>query len=397
MRINNYTTKITKVTLAMLAFTSLQGTAQTHNNDRVHLGILYPISTHGTDAPLDTNDFSLHLLGGVSAEERGLAFAGFANIVRNNIRGVAFAGFSNHINKKADGMLFAGFANTYGEGRGMQFAGFSNVASDDVEGAQFAGFLNKADNVMGTQIAGFSNHSREVSGSQFAGFSNTAKAVGGSQFAGFSNVTSGEVKGSQLSGFINVAKEISGSQVAGFINVAKKVKGAQIAGFINVADSSDHPIGIINIIKNGEKSIGFSVDENQTSLLTFRSGGKVLYGILGAGYNFENEDHVYAMEAGLGAHFFRTKVFRLNTEASFQMLENFEAGDYFKSSLKLMPSVRLAKKLELYGGPSFSYINTNTTEGKAMISDYIWEHQNRWGKDFHATYIGYQAGINFIF
>ncbi len=73
---------------------------------------------------------------------------------------------------------------------------------------------------------------------------------------------------------------------------------------MNVADSSDHPLGIINLIRKGEKSIGFSIDENETGLVSFRSGGRVLYGIIAAGYNFKNEEDVYALEAGLGASLF---------------------------------------------------------------------------------------------
>ena len=81
------------------------------------------------------------------------------------------------------------------------------------------------------------------------------------------------------------AGDIKGSQIAGFMNIARKVKGVQIAGFINIADSSATPIGLINIIRNGEKSISISADETLTWLLSFRSGGKILYGIVGGGYH----------------------------------------------------------------------------------------------------------------
>jgi hypothetical protein len=85
-----------------------------------------------------------------------------------------------------------------------------------------------------------------------AGFANVAREVTGPQFAGFSNVAR-NIVGSQFSGFINTAEDVKGSQFAGFINVARKVSGVQVSGFINVADSSDYPLGIINIIRNGEK------------------------------------------------------------------------------------------------------------------------------------------------
>jgi hypothetical protein len=386
---------ILKVFFTLGLFASVQ--AQNVPADRVHLGFIYPISTHGTHAPLDTNDFSLHLIGGVSAAERGLAFAGLTNVVRNDVRGIAFAGFSNHVRTTAKGLLFAGFLNTYKQGDGMQFAGFSNVASSSIKGAQFAGFLNRAGDVSGAQFAGFANIAGNVSGSQFGGFSNAAKRVDGSQFAGFANVSTKGLSGSQFAGFVNVADAVKGSQFAGFINVARKVRGAQVAGFINVADSSDYPVGIINIVKNGEKSISASIDETQTSLVSFRSGGRALYGVIGLGYNFKNTDEVYAFEAGLGAHLLTTNTFRINVELATIYIEGFSYGEYFKSSLRVLPALRLGPNLELFAGPALHYVNTNTSEGKALISNYIYQHQNRWGDNFQGIYIGYTGGLAVTF
>ncbi|HEY0055681.1 MAG TPA: hypothetical protein VGB63_10015 [Pedobacter sp.] len=369
--------------------------AQTKEQSKIHIGFIYPLSTNGTHAPLDTNTLSLHVLAGVSAEEKGLAFSGLTNVVRNNARGMLFAGFSNHVGKEVQGMVYAGFANTYRTARGLQAAGFTNIAMDSIQGVQLAGFFNKAGNVKGLQGAGFANLSKEINGSQFAGFANVATGVKGSQFAGFTNVSGKAVSGSQFAGFANVATDVSGSQLSGFINAARKVKGTQL-GFINIADSSDHPIGIINISKNGEKSLGLQADETQTVLLTFRSGGKSLYGIIGAGYNFKlsREEYTYAYELGLGAHLFRIQSFRLNTELSQQYLEDFHRGYYFKTTFRLMPSLKLGKTLELFGGPSINLVNTNTFDGRDLVDRYLWERNNRWNGGSHGLYIGYLAGIN---
>lgn len=348
---------------------------------KVNIGLVYPISTNGTNAAADTNLFSLNLIAGVSAAEEGFTFAGFSNVVKYDAKGMQFAGFSNHIGKNAEGMMFAGFMNTYSEGKGLQFAGFTNIAAKDIDGAQFAGFLNRAANVKGAQFAGFGNIAKNVIGTQAAGFNNVAKNVKGSQFAGFANT----------------AQHVKGSQFAGFINVAKKVSGLQAAGFINVADSSDHPIGFINIIKNGEKSMGLSIDESRTTMLSFRSGGKVLYGIVAAGYNFENEEEVYAFEAGLGAHVINTNIFRLNAELSMLTLESFWSGEYFKNSFKLMPAIKAGKHVEIFGGPVLNYVNTNTSEGRALTDKYIKTWENRWGNNFQGLYLGYTGGINIIF
>lgn len=381
LKMNNYSGYTKWIFVLAILAKSFYANAQRVQIDKVNIGFAYPISTNGTHAAADTNYFSLNLIAGLSAAERGFSFAGISSVVKNDVRGMMFAGFSNHVGKAVEGMMFAGFMNSYAEAKGMQFAGFSNISKGKVAGAQFSGFLNKATDVQGVQLAGFANVAREVTGPQVAGFSNVARNIVGSQF----------------SGFINTAEDVKGSQFAGFINVARKVSGVQVSGFINVADSSDYPLGIINIIRNGEKGIGISVDENETGLLSFRSGGKILYGIIAAGYNFRNKEEVYAFEAGLGAHFLNTSVFRMNAEITTQTLESFKAGEYFKSSVRLMPSLRPVPGLELFGGPAFNYVNTNTSEGRKITDKYIRSWENRWGNNFEGIYIGFNAGINFLF
>lgn len=364
-----------------LLISGMTGFAQDKNPGKIHIGFVYPLSTNGIHAPLDTNRLSFHLLAGVSSVETGFTFAGFSNIIRNEATGTQFAAFSNHIGKKAEGLQIAGFANIYGEGKGAAFAGFGNISRGNVKGAQFAGFGNIA---------------KDVDGAQFAGFFNKATSVKGAQLAGFMNLSSKDISCSQLAGFINKAENVGGSQFAGFINIAKKVKGVQGAGFINIADSSDYPIGIINLVKNGEKGISVTTDEITSTMLSFRSGGKVLYGIIGIGYNFKNKDEVYAMEAGFGAHWFQSKSFRLNTELTGMSVESFKAGEYFKSSLKVLPALRIGKHFEIFGGPSLNFISTNTAEGRSLHTKFIHTWGNKWGNSLQALYIGYGGGIQFI-
>lgn len=354
------------VITSILIAAGLTATAQFKLPGKTHIGLIYPISSNGTHAPLDTNNLSIHLLAGISAEEKGLSFAGFSNVVRGNTHGAQFAGFSNHILKKANGAQFAGFMNTYGGGVGLAFAGFSNISSGDVKGGQLAGFLNTTESICGIQLAGFANIAADSSASQIAGF-------------------------------INTAKDVEGSQISGFINIARKVKGAQIAGFINIADSSNYPIGIVNIIKNGEKSIGLSTDETKNVMLTFRSGGKVLYGILGIGYNFKNTNDVYAIEAGFGAHFFQSKLFRVNTELIALSLQDFKQGEYFKGTVRVLPALKIVPFLEIFAGPSINYVNTNTLEGRKLHKKYVHQWENKWSDNFHGIYAGYTGGIHFIF
>lgn len=368
-----------KLILFFLVVIQLQAFGQLPG--KIHLGLIYPISSNGRKAIADTNDLSIHLIAGVSAAERGLAFAGISNVILNDAIGSQFAGFSNHIGGRANGTQFAGFANTYGEGKGAAFAGFINVARRNVIGSQFAGFANLARNVRGTQFAGFLNYTNNLKGAQFAGFINLAnKNVSNSQFAGF----------------INTARDVNGTQVAGFINVARKVKGPQIAGFVNVADSSDYPIGIINLIRNGEKSIGLSVDETKTAMLSFRSGGKALYGIIGLGYNFKEIDHKYAAELGFGAHFFNSNCFSLNSELIASTLVNFGDKHNFKASLRALPNFKFFNSIGIFGGPSLNLITTNTNAGKQLYTKNLYHWNSKWSDDYYAAYLGYVVGIHFF-
>lgn len=332
--------------LAMLLGTGLNGFAQDGKKNKVNIGFVYPISTNGTHAALDTNVFSLNALVGVSAAEKGISLAGLSNVIRKNASGTQLAGFSNHIGGRAQGAQLAGFINTYSGGNGAALAGFANISKDN----------------------------------------------SGAQFAGFMNWTVKNVSAVQVGGFMNKAANVKGSQIAGFINIAKKVKGVQLAGFINVADSSDYPIGIINIVKNGEKSIALTTNQNLTTMATFRSGGRVLYGIIGAGYNFKNKDEVYAFEAGLGAHFFQSEHFRLNAEITAGSLQNFKRGNYFKSTFQLLPSLRIGPNLEIFAGPTFNFISTNTEEGKTLQKHYVktWDKKDN---TLHAMFLGYTGGL----
>lgn len=351
---------ISGVILSLTIFTTQ---AQDRKRTKVHVGLVYPVSSNGTKAGLDTNNLSLNILAGVSAAEEGVALAGISNIVKDHSKGVLVAGFSNHIRRYAEGTTVAGFLNTYGSGKGISVAGFANISGK----------------MQGSQIAGFTNVAKDADGFQLAGFMNKADNTP-----------------AQIAGFMNMAGNTS-TQIAGFMNIAKKVKGAQIAGFMNVADSSDYPIGFVNLIKNGEKSIGITIDENQTMLLSLRSGGKVLYGILGAGYNVKNDEQVYAFEAGLGAHLLQTKNFRLNTEISSTGLTRFKGHETFKYSLRVLPAWKVSSRIELFGGPSLNVLQASTEEGKDMVHKFMRRWDSSTSNKFTGMYLGYIAGVQVLF
>ncbi|HEV7382354.1 MAG TPA: hypothetical protein VGN64_21310, partial [Dyadobacter sp.] len=271
--------------------TSVSG--QSDSLRQVHVGIVYPISSNGLKAADYSNRFSLHTIAGVSDNELAVAIAGGVNIIKHDAKGTTIAGIVNLIGNTANG---------------AQIAGFSNIIRNNASGAQVAGVMNLAGSAEGVQIAGFSN------------------------------ITKGHAKGLQLSGFLNKAENV-GNQIAGGINIAKTVKGVQLAGLINIADSSDYPIAILNFIKTGEKSVSLSIDETLTTMATFRSGGRGMYGILGVGYNLTEDDKsLFGIESGLGAHIPVANRFRINTEIVSQQLSDFKKGSYAKHHFRILPA-----------------------------------------------------------
>lgn len=431
--IKNLIGKKVKATLLITAtvICGLTATAQDSiKTAPIHIGFSYPLSTNGIHAHEYANDVSLHCLIGVSKQENAFAAAGISNIILQNAHGIQGAGMVNYIGGLAKGGQFAGisnitlgrttggqFAGLYNQSKGFkgaQFSGMINLSIDSAIGGQFAGLVNVGVGEMtGTQAAGLINtnvgkftgpqfagiancNTDSIKGPQFAGIANYAKNMNGAQIAGIANIALKDVKGAQVAGIANYADYVNGSQIAAIANRAGIVTGVQVSAILNIADSSDYPIGLLNIIKRGEKSLSLSVDETLTTLLSFRSGGRVTYGILGLGYNFKNDKETYAMEAGYGVHLVQKKHFRFNAEVVSLCLQDFNKTDehYFKSTIRLMPTYRITKNIELFAAATFNFVNTNSNEGKDLVNYNIWNHSS--GNTLNAIYVGYMGGIQFI-
>jgi hypothetical protein len=340
--------RITKWAFTLIAMVCGINSYSQDKERGVNIGFVYPLSIQGVNSKEYTNIFSLHGLVGLSGGERGFTASGFGNMIIGNAGGFQAAGFFNFIGGNAHGFKAAGFMNTYRDGLGFQAAGFGNFSKSDITGMQVAGFINIADSVKGVQSAGF----------------------------------------------INIAGNVEGTQLAGYVNIAKKVKGVQLSGFINIADSSEYPIAPINIIKNGEKYLGVTTDENASTIVSFRSGSKKLYGIVGVGYNFKNKNEVIAIQYGLGAHFFARNPFRLNTEGTITHLQGAGHGKVTKTSISVLPAIKLGK-IEIFGGPSLNFVNTTSKTDNDLVSNYLWQRTcNDDDYRLYGMYVGYVAGLH---
>ncbi len=393
---------MTKIFTSLLLFAAIMQAAGQPVRHSANIGIVYPLSTNGTHAWQYHNYFSLNVIAGVSAAEDGLCLSGVSNIVRDSANGLMAAGAINIVGGNEHGLQLAGVMNKAGNVTGAQFAGLLNLASN-VKGGQFSGLVNIAlRNTAGAQFAGFVNKAGNVT-AQFAGFSNKAVNLQGIQVAGFNNVVSGTAEGlqaagfsnqagnarAQVAGFMNKANVVEGAQVAGFINVARQVKGVQV-GLINIADSSDYPIGLVNLVKKGEKAIGVSVDETGTTMATFRSGGRIMYGMIGAGINNYKSNGLYAVGAGIGAHVPVSRHFRMNVEAAVNTLTGFDGKYFFNTGVRLFPAVRVAR-FEMFAGPSINFDAYSRNLDILPAHAAVWT--DKYYNEKHAVHIGAICGV----
>ncbi|MFA6087721.1 MAG: hypothetical protein WC743_25400 [Mucilaginibacter sp.] len=297
------------------------------------------LSSHGLYNSQIIDHFSLNLLGGYTAGIDGFEMGGLFNINRKNVQYFQVAGVFNFVG---------------GNAKGVQLAGLYNKVVNNAGGLQAAGLVNKTRNfTSGIQLAGLANINGRANGAlHVAGLLNIydeAKAV---TIAGLANLGHNNSH-VQVAGILNKTGGTSVFQLSGFMNVAKRVKGIQV-GMVNIADTSDYAIGILNFIKNGEKSIAVSTDETMFMQVNFRSGGRILYTVLGAGYKPGTERMRYQLNLGIGAHLIDHPRFYFNTEFTTSIITDFKENHYQMNSLKALPGIKLNKHIKLFAGPSLN-------------------------------------------
>jgi len=301
------------------------------------------ISSHGMYNSQVIDNVSLNVMGGYTAGIKVVELGGVFNINRSNVGFVQMAGVFNVVG---------------GNTKGVQGAGIYNQVLNNASGVQVAGVANKVKAIKGLQAAGIINRADSASGVQVAGLYNRANTFNGAQFAGLINHTQNG-NGVQLAGLANSSKIEVSMQVAGIANIASKVTGLQFAGLFNVADTSDYPLAFINFIKTGRKSLAISTDQFLFTHVDFRSGGRVLYGIIGGGYKFSNDQAKYAIELGYGAHIVNNTHFTLDAEYGYQVAVGQKNKSWQSSSFKLLPGFKLNHTLQLFAGPSINYASFN--------------------------------------
>lgn len=372
-----------KLFLTICMLLSLSAFSQEKNFRPVQINFGFPLSTINVKKAKEyTNAFSINLLVGISKNERSFALAGISNVIANNATGLQIASVSNYIGNA---------------GYGIAVAGVTNINKGSYNGIYASGVYNYSGSGNGIAVAGVANMSKgSYNGIQASGVYNYSGSGYGIAVAGVANMGKGSYIGLQLSGVINIACDIKGLQFAGVMNKAKKVKGVQFATILNVAEESDFPIALINIIKNGKMGVSLSYDNMNNTMLSFRSGGKYTYGILGVGYNNKvNDGSNIVAEAGYGIHIPITNWLEINNElkATSVGFSNDKVCNNF--SYLLAPSFTFLNHYNLFGGVSFNYLNTNyTNSNDLMPRSYFWSKDGDYNQ---RMYLGYQIGVQYVF
>ena len=366
---------------ALLSFTAF---SQEKNFRPVQINFGFPLSTINVKKAKEyTNAFSINLLVGISKNERSLALAGISNVIANNATGLQIASVSNHIGNA---------------GYGIEVAGVTNINKGIYNGIQVGGVYNYSGSGNGIAVAGVANMSKGAyNGIQGCGVYNYSGSGNGIAVTGVANMSKGAYNGLQLSGVTNIAGDVKGLQFAGVMNIAKKVKGVQFATILNVAEESDFPIAFINIIKNGKMGVALSYDNMNNTMLSFRSGGKYTYGILGVGYNNKvNDGSNIVAEAGYGIHIPITNWLEINNEFKATSLGFSNDKVCYNASYLLAPSFTFLNHFNVFGGANFNYLYSNYVNSDDLFPNKcLWEKDNSDNKQ--RMIIGYQIGLQYVF
>lgn len=380
--------------LACLWLVDLSAQDNDDKNAAFQLSFVPPLSTQGLQAPKYTNAISVNMLAGVSKNVTKFSLSGIGMYVLNDISGVHFSGVGTIAGNNGSGVLASGVLNRTNDFQGFQMSGVLNLANE-VEGFQIAGMGNvSVGDLDGFQIGGVVNTARVMNGFQVSGAINQAKQTNGFQVGGLVNVAD-ELNGFQVASLANKAENVNGSQIAGLVNVAKSVSGFQIGVLANISDDCDYPIGLVNIVRNGgEMSLGLTYDAIGTTMLSFRSGGRILYGIVGIGFNHELHSKKFMTEGGFGAHIPITSRFRINNELKSNL--NIAKKSIQHQSFAIMPAFKVCPGWEVFAGPSINYLMTENTNERGVFPGHsIWKKFR--DDKLKQVYIGFSVGTHIIF
>lgn len=313
------------------------------------------LSSHGMMSSRVVNKVSINVLGGYTAGVDGFEMAGLFNLNKGNMRKFQAAGLFNVVGGSVEGVQIAGLHNDVRDKLdGVQAAGVLNVVKTDAKGVQIAGIANiVSGNMKGVQAAGVINI--------------VSKENGGIQLAGLGNINSRDYRGVSIAGIGNItSRTASGVQLAGLFNYAKKNTGFQLA-LVNFSDTSTGTsLGLLNFVKDGYHKISIYANELTNANVAYKTGNANLYNVIFAGTNVSDSAKLHTIGLGFGHDFIFSKHLSIAPELSFQYLYlgHWKYGNTL-TKMQLNLQVQLFKGFTIFGGPSYSYYNSEAPAGSS--------------------------------
>ena len=334
------------------------------------------LGTHGRMSQHVVNNFSLNIVGGLTAGTEGVEIGCVFNINKKDAKYVQVAGVFNLVG-----------GNVYG----TQIGGIYNHVLDSLEGVQVTGFGNVVDGAVdGAQIAGFSNYARDhVKGSQVSGFANVSKGTtSGMQIGGFGNYSKGKMDGVQISAGANIADEMNGTQIGGLFNYAKELNGLQI-GIFNYADtSSGYSLGFMSFVRKGYHKVSLSSNEVLNTNIAFKTGSSKYYSILFFSANL-GRNEIWSLGYGAGTELKLAKKIFFVPELSAHYLYIDDWGTDILSRASLNLQYKPAKYFSIFAGPAFSVYYT----GQAAMNLEL-NGQPKLANNNTRYWVGWNVGVN---
>jgi hypothetical protein len=205
----------------------------------------------------------------------------------------------------------------------------------------------------------------------------------------------------QMAGIANINNNsMVGLQAAGILNYTKHLKGLQL-GLINIADTSDgYSIGLITIVRKGYHKITLSTNEVLNTNLAIKTGNAKLYNILLVGVNAGNDEKSFSYGYGIGHEIKAGKWLTVNPELTTQYLYlgNWDYTNQL-SKLQVLATVKLAKGIAIFGGPSFAVYYSDQPQAvkgyKYLVPHESYHTYDLWNNNV-TGWFGWTAGISLL-
>jgi Caspase domain len=297
----------------------------------VDLALVPPLSFSGMGQPRAVNVGVGAIAIGVGAV-KGLLLAGVAAWSQENMLGAAVSGVFLKTGR-ATGLMLSTLSLSTGDVTGAQL-GVGNIAAGRLTGTQL-GVVN-------------------VAGDGSRGFQGSVL-----------NMLPGAFSGAQL-GVVNIGGEVVGLQ-AGVVNIATRVSGTQI-GVVNVAQNTTAPIGLVNVMSQGEFHLAAWASESQLANIALKLGSKNVYSFIEAGVNPRGflGQATFSAGLGLGVRIRPNRWYGELEASALSFLETDQLFDTqaFAAGLRLHVGYQVTGQVAVFAGPQVqTVIELSSDEG----------------------------------